>query len=136
MVYTVELSLYKNKEKNTTHYNKSRREQADKYNCQMQYFMHELEGYGNNIKSNEYIHIVIFDSFDYENVINYLIDIRKEKISYIECVYRDDTVCDILYCSPRYLKRLDKNSAKTIKYNIKKLIDNEQKQISNIIKCV
>lgn len=136
MVYTVELSLYKNKEKNITYYNKSRREQAERYNCQMQYFMHELEGYGSTIKQNDYIHIVIFDSCNYDDLISYLTNIRKEKILYIECVYRDDTVCDVLYCSPRYLKRLDKNSVKTIKYNIKNLLDSEKKEISNIIRCV
>tara|TARA_B110001450_G_C17668024_1_gene500597 strand:+ start:10886 stop:11296 length:411 start_codon:yes stop_codon:yes gene_type:complete len=134
MVFTVEFSLYKNKEKNVMFYNRNRREQAENYNCNMQYFIHEIDGYRHNIKNNDCIHIVIFDANNYENLINYLTEIKKERISYIECVYKDNVVCDIMYCSPRYLKRLDKNTAKTIKNNLKNIIDEQQKKIHSIIK--
>ena len=134
MVFTVELSLYKNKENNVTFYNRTRREQAENHNCIMQYFTHEINGYRHNIKNNDCIHTVIFDVNNYNNLINYLIEVKKERISYIDCIYKDNIVCDIMYCSPRYLKKLDKNTAKYIKKNLKNIIDDQQKQIYNIIK--
>ena len=134
MVFTIELSLYKNKGENIIIYNTKRQQQANLYNCKMQYFIHEIEGERHYISNNDYIQTVIFDTEEYKNMIEYMKLIMQEKISYIECVYRDDNTCDILYVSPRYLKRLDKNSARLIKYNVNKYNDSQKIEIYNIIK--
>lgn len=136
MAFTIELSLYKNKSQNVTLHNTTRREQAEHFNCKMQYFMHEIEGFRNNISENDCIQTVIFDIDEYDNMIEYMKLVRQEKISYIECVYKDDNTCDILYVSPRYLKKLDKNSVKLIKYNIKKNKDEHKDVIHNVIKNI
>jgi len=46
-------------------------------------------------------------------------DMRSEKIGYIDCVYRDDISCDLLYASPKYLRRLDKKTSLEIRRAIK-----------------
>tara|TARA_Y100000389_G_C17319948_1_gene442505 strand:+ start:410 stop:817 length:408 start_codon:yes stop_codon:yes gene_type:complete len=133
MVFTIELSLYKNNS-NQINYNIERREQAELFNCKMQYFIHEIEGIRHNITHNDCIHTVIFELTDFENLINYIKTVRQEKFYYIECVYKDEFGCDILYVSPRYLKKLNKNSAKTIKYNMDKLVDKHKIDIYNAVK--
>jgi len=134
MVFTIELSLYKNKDKSQMNYNVERREQAELFDCKMQYFIHEIEGKRHNIIYNDCIHTVIFESNDFENLINYIKLVRHEKLYYIECVYRDDLSCDILYVSPRYLKKLNKNSAKTIKSNMNKYVDEQKTAIYNAVR--
>ena len=78
--------MYKNKSQNVSLYNDKRREQAKHFNCKMQYFIHEIEGYRHNITENDCIQIVIFDIENYKNMIDYIKKIRQDKISYIECI--------------------------------------------------
>ena len=58
-------------------------------------------------------------------MIKYIQEIRKKRQNYIECIYRDDSTCDLLYASPKYLRNIDKNFAKTYKKQIKNKVRKE-----------
>mgnify|MGYP001268507012 FL=1 len=86
---------------------------AREYGCSSHYSMHEIEGVGRKTVRNENITVVIFDSdpeID-ENMLLFVKDIRNKNLGYIDCIYRDDISCNLLYASPKYLRRLDKKSS-------------------------
>ena len=92
---------------------------AREYGCSSYYSMHEIEGVGRKTVRNENITVAIFDTEMIENMLLFIKDIRSEKIGYIDCVYRDDISCDLLYASPKYLRRLDKKTSLEIRRAIK-----------------
>ena len=99
---------------------------ADSMECSAQYFINEIEGQRHRINRNECIHVVLFDVDKFEQLINYIKFIRKNKENYIECVYNDQGPSEILYASPKYIKKMDKNDAKLIKKRIKNKIINSE----------
>lgn len=92
---------------------------AREYGCSSYYSMHEIEGVGRKTLRNENITVAIFDAEIVENMLLFIKDIRCEKLGYIDCVYRDDISCNLLYASPKYLRRLDKKSSLEIRRSIK-----------------
>lgn len=132
MGYTIEISLDVRKPNMLIKSVKERREMADYHLCEMQYFMHEIEGKKRTIIRSDSIHVVYFSEDTFCNLINYIKNIRKEKGLYIECIYRDDNSTNLLFVSPKYLQRMDKNIAKEYK---KKIIDGEKLAIKQAIMC-
>lgn len=137
MAYTVELSfdIRKNHSINTMCH--QQKILAKQYNCEFQYFMNESEGSGSKFTRNDCIHVVIFNEDNYNSMLDFLKSIIKQRSMYVECVYREDNSCNLLYISGRYLKRLDKNTARDIKRAYQKKIstnkDNYHQQILNIL---
>ena len=137
MAYTVELSfdIRKNPSINTMCH--QQKILAKQYNCEFQYFMNETEGTGSKFTRNDCIHVIIFNEDNYNSMLDFLKSIIKQRSMYVECVYREDNSCNLLYISGRYLKRLDKNTARDIKRAYQKKIstnkDNYHQQILNIL---
>lgn len=92
---------------------------AREYGCSSQYSMHEIEGIGRKTIRNENISVVIFDEEVIDNMYSFLKEIRTTKIGYIDCIYRDEVSCNLLYASPKYLRRLDKKTSLDIRRSIK-----------------
>ena len=92
---------------------------AREYGCSSYYSMHEIEGVGRKTLRNENITVAIFDSDIIENMLSFIKEIRIDKIAYIDCIYRDDISCNLLYASPKYLRRLDKKTSLEIRRTIK-----------------
>ena len=137
MAYTVELSfdIRKNPSINTMCH--QQKILAKQYDCEFQYFMNESEGTGSKFTRNDCIHVIIFNEDNYNSMLDFLKSIIKQRSMYVECVYREDNSCNLLYISGRYLKRLDKNTARDIKRAYQKKIstnkDNYHQQILNIL---
>ena len=92
---------------------------AREYGCSSYYSMHEIEGVGRKTLRNENITVAIFDSEIIDNMLSFIKEIRIDKIAYIDCIYRDDISCNLLYASPKYLRRLDKKTSLEIRRTIK-----------------
>jgi S-adenosylmethionine:diacylglycerol 3-amino-3-carboxypropyl transferase len=115
MGFAIELAIDMNKHSDIVIRNKERRKLAEEYECEMQYFMHEIEGKKRRTQKNDSIQVVIFDNENFNNLLEFIKKIRIDKKNYIECIYRDETSCDLLYASPSYLRKLDKNVSKAFK---------------------
>ena len=137
MAYTVELSfdIRKNPSINTMCH--QQKILAKQYDCEFQYFMNESEGTGSKFTRNDCIRVIIFNEDNYNSMLDFLKSIITQRSMYVECVYREDNSCNLLYISGRYLKRLDKNTARDIKRAYQKKIstnkDNYHQQILNIL---
>ena len=77
MGYTIEISLDVRKPNMLIKSVKERREMADYHLCEMQYFMHEIEGQGKTIERNHCIFVTIFEIEQIKDIMNYLRKIRN-----------------------------------------------------------
>ena len=98
---------------------------ASRHNCTCTYTSFEAEGIGRKVYRNDSLHVVMFDEDAHVNMINFVKDIRKYKLAYIECIYRDDCSCDLLYASPKYLKMLDKQTSLRVRRSLKTRYETE-----------
>ena len=134
MGYAIELSTDERKGKMVIENEFVRRQEAENHMCEMQYFTHEVEGKKRKILSLYKIQVVIFSKENFDSMLNYIQEIRKKRQIYIECIYRDDLTSDLLYASPKYLKNLDKNFAKSYKKKIKdKILTEDQLAINKAL---
>ena len=101
MGYIIEISNDVRKPSKLIKNLQERREMAEDHMCEMQYFMHEIEGKKRTIIRSDSIQVVMFGSEQFENLLNFIVNIRKTKSFYIECVYRDDNSCAICYLYPQ-----------------------------------
>ena len=92
---------------------------AREYGCSSHYSMHEIEGVGRRTIRNENITVVIFEEDNLNNMYLFLQEIRTEKLGYIDCIYRDEVSCNLLYASPKYLRRLNKKTSLEIRRSIR-----------------
>ena len=106
---------------------------ANNFNCEMQYFTHEIEGYKRIITKSDNIHVAHFDNMAFKQLLDYIRNIKKNKHYKVDCIYRDDISVGILYASPRYLKGLDNQVAKSIKNSLN-INNDEIHSIKNLIK--
>ena len=134
MGYAIELSTDERKGRMVIENEFVRRQQAENYMCEMQYFTHEVEGKKRKILSLYKIQVVIFSKENFDSMLNYIQEIRKKRQIYIECIYRDDLTSDLLYASPKYLKNIDKDFAKSYKKKIKdKILTEDQLAINKAL---
>lgn len=136
MGYAVELSFNAKKTFGLLKKQEDITSKARFYNCTSQYNMIEMEGYGRRINKSQSIHVIIFDEEMVDSMYDFIKYIRKEKIAYLECIYRDDCTCDLLYASGHYLKKLDKPTSLKIRRSLKTPTDKVSKDILKIIKNV
>ncbi len=134
MGYAIELSTDERKGKMVIENEFVRRQEAENHMCEMQYFTHEVEGKKRKILSLYKIQVVIFSKENFDSMLNYIQEIRKKRQIYIECIYRDDLTSDLLYASPKYLKNIDKDFAKSYKKKIKdKILTEDQLAINKAL---
>ncbi len=123
MGYAVELSFDVSKSGSYTTKQEQIAMKARKHGSCTQYSMHEIEGCGRKTVRNESIRVVIFEDSDLDNMISFIREIRSEKVSSIDCIYTDEITCNLLYASPKYLRRLDKPASLEIRRTLKKSED-------------
>ncbi len=117
MGYTIELSININKQHNISSLKEILVEKAMNYNCENNYWFHELE---NNNKKNYRHNLIGCFSFDYNSIIganNFINYIKNLNGIYLECIYEDDVKYKLLYVSSFYLKKMNKEYAKIYKSN-------------------
>ena len=134
MGYAVELSFNAKKTLGILKKQQDIAVKAREFGCSSQYNMMELEGYGRKISKSESIHVVIYDDENINHMYEFIREIRKEKLAFIECIYRDDCTCNLLYASGHYLKKLDKPMSLKIRRSLKSPTDQVAKDIVNILK--
>ena len=115
MGYTVEVSFDVRTRGNITEVKRELRNIADNCNCEGMYFMHEIEGKGRNIQRNHCVFVVNFDLNQIMDIIYFLTKMRQDSYIYIECMYQDDSICNLIHASPKYLQRMEKNFVKQYK---------------------
>jgi hypothetical protein len=93
----------------------TRRSLAEEYGCEMQYFTHEIEGKGKQTLRSDSIQVVTFAEEHLDNFLGFIRTLRKEPKNYIDCIYQDDATCNLLYASPRYIRKMDKNLARAFR---------------------
>lgn len=133
MGYAVELSFNAKKTMGLLKKQQDIAVKARLYNCSSQYNMMEMEGVGRKITKSESIHVVIYDDENIDSMYEFIQEIRKNKLAFIECIYRDDCTCDLLYASGHYLKKLDKPLSLKIRRSMKSPTDQVTKDILKII---
>ena len=133
MGYAVELSFNAKKTMGLLKKQQDIAVKARLYNCSSQYNMIEMEGVGRKITKSESIHVVIYDDENIDSMYEFIQEIRKNKLAFIECIYRDDCTCDLLYASGHYLKKLDKPRSLKIRRSMKTPTDQVTKDILKII---
>ena len=111
----------------------NQRELAVKYGATIQYFTHEVEGYKRITKRSDNIHVAEFEDIPIETLYKYIQEICRCKYYKIDCIYNDEIPFGMLYASPRYLKRLDKHMASSMKKKLNNEKNAEVIQIKNII---
>ena len=134
MGYSVEISLNILKQQNITSLKEVLIEKAMNYNCEKNYWFHELEENGKKKYRN---HLIGCFSFDYNNIVNaesFINYIKNLNGVFLECIYEDDIKYKLLYVSSYYLKRMNKEYAKIYKINKR---ENKYSDEENfLIKCL
>lgn len=136
MGYSIEISLNITKQQNLSSLKEILLEKAMNYNCEKNYWFHELEDGGKKKYRN---HLIGCFSFDYNNIINasnFLNYIKNMNSVYLECIYEDELKYKLLYVSSYYLKRMNKEYSKLYKLNRtnKNYTDDEMLLVKNFIK--
>lgn len=115
MGYTVEVSFDIRVQKNVTEFKNKLQETAYESDCETLYFIHEMEGKGKKIQRNHCIFVVSFQCDQGEDIIYFLKTMRDNSCVYIESIYEDEGVCNLIHASPKYLQRMDKSFVKQYK---------------------
>ena len=130
MGYAIELSFDVRKRGSLVLEKQRRRRLATDYLCSIQYFMHEIEGHGKTTTRNDIVQVVIFETEKLEIFLDFVKAARRDREVHVECIYQDDCTCDLLYASPKYLKRIEKSFAKSYK---KKLKTQERSEVESMV---
>ena len=125
MGYAIELSFDVRRNVNMISEKQRKRELAAEYQCDIQYFMHEIEGNRRTIIRSDIVQVVIFETDKLQEFLEFVKIVRKDSNSHIECIYQDDCTCELLYASPKYLKKVEKKFAKTYTQRMKTRVPNE-----------
>jgi len=121
MGYTLEISF--DIRKNPVSFKDELKGLAQSFDCETEYFIHEIEGRGKTIDRNSCIHIVTFSNEKAPNIVVLLRELKKYPV-YIECIYRDDNY-KFVHISSHYLSKMDKEIAKSYKKGKKQRENNE-----------
>jgi hypothetical protein len=134
MGYTIELSLNILKQHNISCVKELLSEKARKYNCENNYWFHEIESTGKNKYRNHLIGCFSFDYNSLDNANSFINYVKNINGVYIECIYEDD-LYKLLYVSSYYLKRMNKEYAKIYKSNKidKKYTPNEEQLLKDFL---
>jgi hypothetical protein len=133
MGYNVEISINILKETKFSEVDKTIQDIAEFYSCDNIYSLSEEDG-TKKIPRYHCIYVISFIDDNFDNLIKFLKFIKKNKSSYIECIYEND-IYKLLYASSFYLKSIDKELSKTYKQFIKdkNFTPNETKLLRELI---
>ena len=115
MGYVIELSMDIRKLRDYTSLVNHHRKLANDSHCETQYFTHEIEGKGKQIHRSVSVQVVTFEDEEFKSMLGFIRTVRREMTNRIDCIYRDECACDLLYVSPRYLKKMDKGVVRNLK---------------------
>ena len=115
MGYGIELSMDIRKPSNLVSIETHHRQVAIDNRCEMQYFTHEIEGKGKQMKRSVCVQVVIFEDEEFESMLAFIRTIRTKHTGHIDCIYRDNGTCKLVYASARYLRNADKEFARNYK---------------------
>lgn len=101
----------------------------DKHNSPSSYTLHETEGTSINTLISKKIVVISYDYDDILHCANFIREIKKQPLIYIECIYEDETIYKLLYASSRYLKKLDKKTSRKFKKDRKNNIYSDEENI-------
>ena len=125
MGYTIEVSFNIRIQPDVENFKSLLAEKAESCGCESKYFMHEIEGRGRIINRNHCVFVAIFDTDNYTNSLSFLRKMRQQKNVYIECVYKEDGIYNLIHASPKYLQRMDRDFVREYKKKRKKSILSE-----------
>ena len=133
MGYNVEISINILKETKFSEVENAIQSVAEFYSCDNIYLLSEEDG-TKKIPIYNCIYVINFVDENFDNLIKFLKSIKKNKSSYIECIYEND-VYKLLYASSFYLKSIDKELSKKYKQFIKdkNFTPNETKLLRELI---
>jgi len=103
---------------------------ADKYGCDNIYEFSEEEG-RTKIPRCHHMMVVTFSKNNFDNLLEFIKQMKKIKQIHIECVYYDETNSKLIYASAYYLKNIDKDVA--IKYKRERSYSEEEIRVINVI---
>ena len=115
MGYGIELSMDIRNPSNMVSLETHHRQLATNNRCEMQYFTHEMEGKGKQIKRSMSVQVVTFGDDAFDSMLAFIRTIRNQRTNHIDCIYRDDGACKLLYASARYLRTTEKEFARNYK---------------------
>jgi hypothetical protein len=133
MGYNVEISINILRETKFSEVENTIQNVAKFYSCDNIYLLSEEDG-TKKIPIYKCIYVINFVDENFDNLIKFLKSIKKNKSSYIECIYEND-IYKLLYASSFYLKSIDKELSKTYKQFIKdkNFTPNETKLLRELI---
>lgn len=132
MGYTIEISINMLKENKFSEVENTIRNIAEFYNCDDFYTLTEEDG---TKKTPRYHTVYIINFLDnVNNLIKFIIHIKKYKSGYIECVY-ENNINKLLYASSFYLNNIEKDISKKYKefINEKKFTPDENRLLRELI---
>lgn len=92
-----------------------RRALAEEHGCDIQYFTHEIEGKGRQTLRSDGVQVITFADNAFNGFIAFICALRKLPRNCIECIYEDDTTCNLLYASPQYVRRMSLDEARAFR---------------------
>jgi len=114
MGYNIEVSINLMKQTNFSELENMVLFYADKYLCENIYSISEEEGRMKIPRCHQII-LITFSNYNFDNLLEFIKQIKKIKQIYLECVYYEEIDTKLIYASSYYLKNIDKNIAR--KYN-------------------
>jgi hypothetical protein len=103
---------------------------ADKYECDNIYEFSEEEG-RTKIPRCHQMMVIAFSKNNFENLLEFIKQIKKIRQIHIECVYYDESNLKLIYASPYYLKNIDKDVA--VRYKRDRSYSEEEIRVINVI---
>ena len=131
--YNIEISVNLFKQYNYIDLDRELKEKSQTHNCNDIYVFTD-----ENIRKKKQlncIYVINFCDEYFENLLQFISEIKRCKSYYIECIYKNDTY-KLLYASTYYLNTIDKDIVVKYKKFIKNKIftKNEKDVIYNFIK--
>jgi hypothetical protein len=114
MGYNIEVSINLMKQSNFSELENMVLFYADKYLCENIYSFSEEEGRTKIPRCHQII-LITFSNHNFDNLLEFIKQIKKIKQIHVECVYYEEIDMKLIYASSYYLKSIDKSIA--IKYN-------------------
>jgi len=130
MGYNIELSIHLMKCVNFSELENMILVFADKYECDNIYEFSEEEG-RTKIPRCHQMMVIAFSKNNFENLLEFIKQIKKIRQIHIECVYYDESNLKLIYASPYYLKNIDKDVA--VRYKRDRSYSEEEIRVINVI---
>ena len=132
MGYTIEVSFDMRKHTDTSFKNDIF-ECADNLNSTIYFADYDFEGKNRQIKRSHCILYIFFEDDCIDNLIEFIRYVKTKKHTYIECLYEDSGINNIIYASSVYQKQMHKKCVETYKNKYKFINDINDKNTNDKI---